>query len=68
MKTMSDRFRAAVVAAEQLPDAIQNELATVLEAEMQWELTLSDPANVAAMAEWIREVDQEIDASYCILE
>ena len=59
---MNARFRAVVAAAEQLPNEIQSELAAVLEAEMQWEPTLADPANTEALAAWINEVDQEIDA------
>jgi uncharacterized protein YdeI (YjbR/CyaY-like superfamily) len=59
------RLRAAVTAAEQLPDEIQAEIAEVIEeeiADLAWKASLNDPRSQAVLDELEAELDAEIAA------
>ena len=60
---MNARLRAAVTAAEQLPDEIQAEIAEVIEeeiAELAWKASLNDPRSQAVLDELEAQLDAEI--------
>lgn len=60
--TMNERLRAAVVAAEQLPDETQIALATLIEEALSWGRVFKDPRHDVAMQRMLEEVDRQIDA------
>jgi hypothetical protein len=62
---MNARLRAAVAAAEQLPDEAQAEIAAVIEeelAELAWKQSLNDPRSQAVLDQLEAQLDQEIAA------
>ena len=57
---MNERLRAAVAAAEQFDDQIQEQFAAVLEEEMAWEQSFADPRHDDALDQMEAEVLQHI--------
>jgi hypothetical protein len=62
---MNARLRAAIVAAEQLPDEAQSEIAAVIEeeiADLAWKLSLNDPRSQTVLDQLEAQLEEEIAA------
>ena len=59
---MNQRLHAAITAVEHLTDAEQEQLAALIEAEMQWDQSLDDPKHHTALDALEEQARREIVA------